>query len=387
MRFAISAVYYDDRKADLIRDCLLPEAGGLAKLDGVRNVYVQRHWKHGPHVRLCVRADDSWDPSQTRFARGRIESYMQTHPSRTTMDPEQYLTLSEFLGRRELVPPPYEPLWPNNTVVVGEYDPQQAVLGSETAVRFKEDMLARSRGPLAETLAAIRVNPASRLNCVLRLLTMAACTYPDGGLIRGQLSYRSHVEDYLFDHDRDGRMRRAFRAKSGAVARKVDSVVAEIVGDTTDAGYAGSDPILRAWWTVVDHGWKRGVPLTEDGLITDSPDNLAGVAAQFDERTREKWDPPADRQYSYFHRKLRRLRRSRVPRSVGTRSFAAYRWLVNLIYACFPLLDVSPVERYCVSFIIAEAAERHFGVTWETILDDVYSGRVPDVIQEIRSRA
>ena len=387
MRFAISAVYYDDRKADLIRDCLLPEAGRLAKLDGVGNVYVQRHWKHGPHVRLCVRADDAWDASPAQAARGRIESYMEANPSRTAIEPVQYRMLSESLGRRELVPPPYEPLWPNNTVMVGEYDPRQAVLGSETAVRFKEEMLARSRGPLARTLAAIGLNPASRLACVLRLLTMAACTYPDGGLIRGQLSYRSHVEDYLFDHDRDGRIRRAFEGKSVAVAREVDRVVAEIVGDTTDAGYAGPDPILRAWWKVVDHGWKVGVPLTEDGLITDSPDNLAGVAAQFDEWTREKWDPPADRQYSYFHRKLRRLRRTTVPRSVGNRSFAAYRWLVNLMYTCFPLLDVSPMERYCVSFIIAEAAERHFGVTWETILDDVYEGRVPDVIQEIRSRA
>ena len=387
MRFAVHAVYYDERKTDLIRDCLLPAASRLAESDGVRNVYLQRHWKHGPHVRLCVRADDGWSAEPEIGAAGeRIETYMREHPSRTLVDPDHYRALSVSLDRRELVPPPYEPIWPDNSLVVGEYDAGLATLGSETTVRFKEDVLGLARAALAVTLDAIRGDESSRLEYVFRILLMAACSYPDGGLVRGHLSYRSHVEDFLFDHD-DGSVRRAFEGRSRAVASRVDGIVAQLVEEVTHGRYVGSDPVLRAWWAVVDHAWKTGLALARDGVITGFPDSLAEAASSFDKRTRDKWDPPGDRAYSPFHTKLQRLQVSRFPASVGFTSFPAYRWIVNLLYSCLPLLDVSPTERYCIAFIIAEAAERHFDVTWETILDDVQAGRVPDVIQQIRSQA
>lgn len=384
MRRAIHAVYYDDRKADLIRDCLLPEAKRLAASDGVQNVYLQRHWIRGPHVQLRIRAEAVWyADGGLRNPCARIESYMYSHPSRAVVDPDGYLARSRSLGRLELVPPPYEPLWPDNTVVVGDYDSRHAPLGGEAAVRFKEDMLALARAPLSVTLDAIHRRESSRLEHVLRLLALTACTYPDGGLVRGQLSYRSHVEDFLFDHDDDGQLRRTFQSRSNAVAAVADGIIGELVNDVTHDRYVGSDQVLQAWWPIIRHGWQTGVELIAEGVIKNNSEQ-SGVAALFD--TGAKWASPDDRPYGPFHTKLRKLQKSPFSPSFASTSFPAYRWIVNMLYSCLPLLDVSPIERYCLAFIIAEAAERHYGVTWEMLLDDLLVGNVPDVIRQIRRR-
>ena len=385
MRRAIHAVYYDDRKTDLVRDCLLPEAKRLAASDGVQNVYLQRHWVHGPHVQLRIRAGAVWYADEGfRDSCALIESYMHSHPSSTVLDPEDYLARSRSLGRLELVPPPYEPLWPDNTVTLGDYDSRHATLGGEAAVCFKEDMLGRALAPLSVTLSAIHRNESSRLEHVLRILALAACTYPDGGLVRGQLSYRSHVEDFLFDHDDDGELRRAFQSRSNAVADAVDGIIEQLVNEVAHDRYAGSDQVLQAWWPFIRRGWRRGIELVEKDVIKNYSDQLANVAASFGKRTRDKWVSPSDRPYGPFHAKLRKLRNSPFPPSFASTSFPAYRWIVNLLYSCLPLLDVSPIERYCLAFIISEAAERRYGVTWEMLLDDLLVGDVPDVIRKIR---
>ena len=143
--------------------------------------------------------------------------------------------------------------------------------------------------------------------------------------------------------------------------------------------------MLQAWWPVIRHGWKTGLELIADGIIKDNSEQLDAVAASFD--TGAKWVSPDDRPYGPFHTKLRKLQKSPFSRSYTSTPFPAYRWIVNMLYSCLPLLDVSPIERYCLAFIIAEAAERHYGVTWEMLFDDLLVGNVPDVIREIRRKS
>lgn len=370
MRFAVHTTYYTERKAELIRACLIPAARAIGDLPHVDNVFLQRHWKLGPHVRICVRTTDAAAPDRCRdVARQLIEPFLREHPSTTPLDPIKYLELSLTLGNRELIPPPYEPLRPDNTVVVDEYDTREVLLGSQEALRFKEDFFAKALGPIEALLEATRTGEPVRFAYVLRCLAILAAMYPDGALASGYLSLRSHVEDFLHDYDKAGKLRAVFMDRYRAMAADLAAIIEQTVRDVQGQRYVGTDPMLRQWGSLFEYGWSQALPLAEAHVLTDQSVNHVAEAQQFDEAIRQKWEGANDREWSPFHTALRKL--NFLPQRVGVVPFSAYRTLVNFMYAIVPLLDVSPLERYCISFAIAEATEVHFGVTWRERFEQV----------------
>lgn len=371
MRFAISVVRYDDDKTTLIRECMLPIALRLAGEDGVERCYLERHWLFGPRVRLCLRVSDA--SVRDRVA-GQVvpelEAYVARHPSRAALDEQDYLRMSETLGTRELVKPPYGPISPDNACLVEEHQPRADLLGADQAVDYYEEYLTRAMGPLCAHAEAAHRDGNARLDYAVRILTMLAASY-HGGVVGGMLSYRSHLEDFLHHNDKQGRIRERFAAHYAKVRTSVVAAVRATLDDMKDGVYTGSEPVLRPWGELFAYGRTRGLELANARVITEDPGPLfRPVAAELGEEALKPWTDYEGRTWSEFHDTL--LRGSTLPHRVNVEIFSAYRWMVNFQYTLFKLIDITPMERYFLNHLLSEATEEVTGTTWKEHLVRVY---------------
>lgn len=371
MRFAVSVVRYENDKIPLVRDCMLPLALALAKEPGVERCYLERHWLFGPRIRLCLRASAETVREHVRtHVIPALEAYVARYPSQAKLDEQAYLRMSETLGTRELVKPPYGPLSPDNTCAMEEHEPRADLLGGTEAVDYYEDYLTRAMGPLGAHLEAARGNSNARLDYAIRIMIMLAASY-HGGVVAGTLSYRSHLEDFLHDNDKDGRIRARFAANYAKVQGSVVAAARAILADMKDGLYTGSDPVLREWGALFAYGRTRGVELADARVITEDPGPLfRPVAAEIGNEALKRWTDYEGRTWSDFHGTM--LRGSTLPYRVNVEIFSAYRWMVNLYYMLLKLIDVVPMERYLLNYLISEAIEEVTGTSWKEHLAKVY---------------
>jgi hypothetical protein len=382
----VHVVYYANRKTELLRDCLLPLAQEIARSPAVEVCTVERQWRFGPHVRICVRASDAAaEAAVSDLALPRIRAWLAAHPSTEVLDETAYARLSEHLGTVELVPPPYLPLRPDNTCFIDEHRPREDLIGPPAAVDFYERTQARALEPVRRLLEAARDNDARRLEYVLRVLVVLAATYP-AGIFSGQLSYRSHIEEFLFDSDPDGTIRRLlsarFAEKKAPVVERVKAVLAELVDLSSittrripyelerlgQKVYRGRDPVLRAWSDLFEQAWTDALPLADGGALTETPGaRHVKVAEQVNGQAVAKWTVNDDRQWSPFHTQLRQLNGS--DEWVRLLEFSSYRWLVNVVYTVLPLADITPRDRYHLQWLVIHAIEAIEGRTWQEHMD------------------
>ncbi|MFL5350626.1 MAG: lantibiotic dehydratase C-terminal domain-containing protein [Hyalangium sp.] len=377
-RFAVHVVYYQDRKAALLRECVLPAAIELSERPGVQRLYVERHWLHGPQVRICVHAESPSVREQVeRDFVPRIRAWLEQHPSTTALDEGRYLALSQTLGTRELVPPPYGPLWKDNTVFAGDHAARADLLGNPRVVEATETFYGRALRPVLAFLEAAGDNDSARLSYGMHLLTLMAASYPKGGLFPGHLSLRSHLEDYLFDHDRQGKLRAAFSEKYGRVRPAVLETLRKLAADTSQGRYTGEDPLLQQWSRLFEWGMTEGLELSRARQIVEDPTALMqAAAARVNEEARKKWEFGDQRDYSEFHTVLRGF--NFLEERVDVVEFSAYRWLLNLLYTVLTLLDISPVERWYLNYVISESIEALFGRTWKEHFEKLRKRYLPE---------
>src|SRR5207245_7643626 len=105
--------------------------------------------RFGPHVRVCVPGDLTANEVASRLE--TVTAYLAEKPSRAQIDPDAYAVTSHRLGSAELELPPYEPLWADNSVVVGEYSPRADLL--DAGIPIKEEFLHRAL-PIVRRIAA-----------------------------------------------------------------------------------------------------------------------------------------------------------------------------------------------------------------------------------------
>ncbi|WP_027346917.1 lantibiotic dehydratase C-terminal domain-containing protein [Hamadaea tsunoensis] len=349
---ALVASHHDADKRALLRDCLVP----LAR--GVPGAFLERHWLRGPHVRLAVPAGTPEAPLLADVA-----GYLRRNPSRQPVDPVAYARLSRELGRSELVAGPYEPVRADNTAVMEDYPEQDSVaLLGEAGFALKRRILARAVEPLAHGLEALD-RGRHRVVVAMGALIANATRWPIGGLATGQLSYRSHLEDFLANNDADGQVRTLLAARFAANEDSLRAAFRAQVSATDHGRYTGDDPYPRAWSEAFDDVWPALLEASQAGEVTeDVGPGYLSAAREFDERTERQWRFGPDRPSSDFHHELGKLRD--LPERVHVSEFAAYRFVTNQVTRWLPLLGISPVERYFASFAVCELTEQEFGVSW-----------------------
>ena len=346
-------------KVGLLLDAVLP-AAGRAAADGLA-AHVERHWLHGPHLRLRLAGPEPAVRAAAERERAALAGYAAAHPYRGGPDAAELLARSVAAGRAELVPGPYEPIHPDGTVLVTPADdgPLERLLGA-AAVPHRHTLL-RLGLPAVEAsarLVAAAPGPGTRVDVALTAMAAHAGAYRYG-LGSGYNTFLSHVEDFLFLSDRDGVLRDRFEQ---AWAGRAEAVTARVRGAATGT----PDPLAAAWRGWCDAGRAVCAPAFRRGELplVPGPGYAAAARGTGDAETAVRWDPARRTAYSEYHQLL-----GRFDHTVGVEdAFGPYRFATNVLYQLLLLCDVTPVERYLAAYLLSRAAERITGRTWREAL-------------------
>ncbi|MEU6868339.1 lantibiotic dehydratase C-terminal domain-containing protein [Streptomyces sp. NPDC046876] len=361
--------HYEPVKAPLLREAVLPLARRAAA-DGL-TVHVERHWLYGPHLRLRLRGAPGAVAAAAERTAAALRAHVAVHPSRAAVDERELLAQAASAGRAELVPPPYGPLVPDNTVRVEPVDRSslEALIGPD-GVRLREDLLALGLPALEAGTAFLggrQDASAARVELVVAALAAHAAAHP-AGLVGGHYSYVSHLEDFLLHDDPDGRLRAAFERRWEAAGEGISRLVGRIAG--RGAG-GGADGWERAWADWSAEAWRTAEERFTAGadLGGDSGEYRDRAAALGDPATAARWDRDLRTGYSDFHR---RLHRSDPRGTMFSRpEYVVHRACTNGLYRLFAICDVRPVERYLAAHLVVRSVPGLTGHRWQTHLDEV----------------
>ncbi|OKK17239.1 hypothetical protein AMK16_20335 [Streptomyces sp. CB00455] len=369
----VVAYYHQPVKAALLREVLLPLAASCAA-QGLA-VHIERHWLHGPHLRLRLQGPPARTEAAARSAASRIRAWIGAHPSRSDLTEAELLERAAETGRAELIAPPYGPVVPDNTVRIEAVDrtPVLGLLGADGA-DLRDDLLRAGLGALRAGTAFLGDHgdtAQARLRLAVAGLAAHARAHP-GGLAGGHFSYVSHLEDFLLYDDPDGRLRERFEDHW---ARAGDAVTA-IVGRIADGGAGGWE---RAWadfsagaWQLAQSRYDAGADLHGSPLAYRSRAAATGDAA-----AAERWNQDVRTRYSEFHRLLRR---SDPQGTMWSRpDYLVYRACTNALYRLFAICDVRPLERYLAAHLVVRAVPGLTGCDWRA--------EIAAVIDAVEARA
>ncbi|WP_439656863.1 hypothetical protein ACSHWB_31255 [Lentzea sp. HUAS TT2] len=341
--------YHDPIKAPLLRDGVLPAlAAAEATFPDVTG-HVERHWRHGPHVRVVLTGPSS--ATAALLVATLLRSYLAAHPSTVELSEAEQLAHAESAAVAELLLPPFTPFHPNNSVRIEPTDDTHL-----RALLTEQHIAVRAEG-LRLGIPALRHSlSVSRPTLALTAMAVHASRYP-AGLRYGYHSFVSHVEDFLLASDPDG----VLRSKLDSIWTANASAACKLV-EQVASGHPTTH-LEAAWQT-----WTIALRLTtqeryDAGQLTSDPNPRHG------ERAYEVGDEAAIRRYNYGER----TKFSEYHTAMWTvdlsdpaiaRSMAVYRIGTNVLYQLLAICDVTPMERYAAAHLLSNAAQQVLGTTW-----------------------
>ena len=361
----VVAYYHQPDKGPLLRGAILPLAEQLTA-EGL-TVHIERHWLHGPHLRLRVQGP----AAQVAEAAGRgvrsVREWIGEHPSHSDQSTEELLAEAVEAGRIELIAPPYGPVVADNSVRIERVDRTdlRALIGEDGAT-LRDDLLRMGLpavGAGARFLGEHGDSPSARLQLAVVALTAHAAAHP-GGLVGGHYSFVSHLEDFLVHDDPDGSLRAEFEKRRQGAGERVTDLVARISG----GGATGWEREWGAWssaaWELTESRLRAGADL--EGFPYEY---RVRAAATGDEGAMTRWNQDIRTLYSEFHVLLRR---SDPQGAMWSRpQHLIYRACTNALYRLFTICGVRSLERYLAAHLVVESVPVLTGHHWRDAIDAV----------------
>ncbi|MGH3801335.1 MAG: thiopeptide maturation pyridine synthase [Pseudonocardiaceae bacterium] len=340
----VQIYYYDDqRRDDLILDCVRPLLASLAPRPG----FFLRHWLRGPHLRLRFHTSaDDFDRVVAPAVNDQVGSWLAAHPSTAGLDEATLLETHERLAKREREPGPLSPLYPDNSIQYLPCDRRIDVLGSEAAASLLEEFYVATTDLTFAMLDHIR-GGTSRMNLALDLLWATA--HSAGEITPGSVSYRAHAEVRIMTSPDPAALRSFFeqqyRLRAPALVERLQQVL-----DTVDGTVGADVPFVREWVRIVHRLYKRAQSLIAAGEVTLSV------------REPGAWFSDEVTVHSDFHRALADNPAHLEMMRTSTR-FHTWRVIVNCSYLYLTRLGIRPFERSLLGFLVSETVEERFGVS------------------------
>jgi hypothetical protein len=355
----VTCYYHAPLKAALIRDAVLP-ALRRARADGLDG-YLERHWLHGPHVRIRLEGPAAATVAAAETATGSLRDYLATHPSDAGTDTATLLARSVEAGRAELVPGPYEPIHPDNTVRVEPADDRHvhALLAAPQKLACRAELLRAGIGPIEATTGYLTTTGNTTDNRVwltLRAMAVHAAAYPPG-IAGGYQSFLSHLEDFLYLHDQRGKLRERFAAQWQRHAPRVREEVARATAASR------TDPVITAWADWETRAWGVCAAAASRGDLPMPGDEYRQQARKLAHEATERRFDPGRRGYSLYHLALKAVDFLTAPGIAE--HFGAYRFATNVFYLVLAICDVTPIERYLAAYLLSEAVQESSGISWK----------------------
>ncbi|HEX7302643.1 hypothetical protein [Lentzea sp.] len=341
--------YHDPIKAPLLRDGVLPALAAVTSSFPDVTGHVERHWLHGPHVR--VRLSGPSADSAALLLATLLRSYVTANPSTVELSEEAQLAHARSAAVAELLLPPFTPLHPNNSVRIEptSLDRLRELLSAEQ-ISLRFEGLRLGVPALRESLTVPRATLA------LTAMAVHASRYP-GGLRYGYHSFLSHVEDFLLAADPTGSVRAKLDSMWDTHAETACAVVSRVaLGHPTSR-------LEAAWQT-----WTIALRLTAEASYDAG--RLDEVNPRHGERAREIGDPDTVRRYNYGERTEfsdyhTALWNADLTDPATKRNMTVYRQGTNVLYQLLAICDVTPMERYAAAHLLSRAAQQVCGTTWQ----------------------
>ncbi|MEV7676662.1 thiopeptide maturation pyridine synthase [Streptomyces sp. NPDC088752] len=345
--------HYDPDWTPLLLEAVRPLFAALHQ--AAPKAHFVRHWRFGPHLQLRWNTDQD---TLRHIVQPAVEEIVGGHltrrPSTARIDAAELLRQHRRLAELENAPGPLTPLAPDNSISwsVGP-------LGRDAHDEVVQQLLAdfyTDTTPLAfETVAATRTGPAARLAFAVDLMvTVAHCMYPgpdNPTISEGFVSYRSHAEAYIAMTPNRSAVKEHFEQEYRRVAPAlVDRVRKTVAALDTDAPL----PLVRPWLDLARAHVDSGDRLVNDGeLIMPFPrlKNTGELGWDQDWVTHSQFHTMMNGSGAY----LELL--SRTP------WFQRYRLALSLMYLHLNRIGITPVERYLLSHLVANAVEDAYGVS------------------------
>ncbi|MFI6096110.1 hypothetical protein ACIA8G_11180 [Lentzea sp. NPDC051213] len=342
--------YHDPIKAPLLRDGVLPALAAAESAFPDTVGHVERHWLHGPHVRVRLLGPSA--STAALLVATLLRSYLAASPSTVELSEAEQLAHARSAAVAELLLPPFTPLHANNSVRIEPTDVgrPRSLLGSDELIELRFLGLRLGIPALRESLSG------SRVGLALTAMAVHASRFPPG-LEYGYHSFLSHVEDFLLASDPAGDVRAKLDAVWATNAESARTLVSRVAsGHPTNHTEA-------AWQT-----WTIAMRLATEQRY-DAGHLDSALNPRYGERAYEIGDPAAIRRYNYGEREKfsdyhNALWTVDVEQPAIKRPLTVYRFGTNVLYQLLAICDVTPMERYAAAHMLANAAQEVTGVRW-----------------------
>ncbi|MBJ6361127.1 lantibiotic dehydratase C-terminal domain-containing protein [Paenibacillus sp. GCM10012307] len=349
---SIRVYYYSDNKEELLKHAFGPVMKELREQFGIERQYIRRHWKLGPHIALIVDPESCGElryyEEVLPYIKKRLMEYLQQSPSRTVLNSESYIALSRRLGGWEFEPGPYEPLQADNTIVAGPADHLSEDLGSPGLQDMLRGFYSATAPLLLETLERTEKSEEERYGLIVQLMAIIGSLYPEDGLLRGHLSFRSQLEGYINQFPEPDAVRRHMANWTDQIGRQIRYQV-EAITDCVEGGiYAGADPLLRQWSLAAKALYDQAHKEALEGKLVVPKEQFKSLEDHYEDEMRVRWGKQAEQLFD-------------------SPAYAAYRIPVNAFYYLMPLMGITPHMKHILCELISSAVERLYGTTWQEL--------------------
>lgn len=362
--------YFEDNKDHLLIHAIRPVVEMLRSTFEVPRIFFKRHWKLGPHIALYVECEENkFFTECLPPMHDLLSTYLKKYPSTHVLDEEKYITQSESLGAWELESGPYKPLCPDNSIQIQEYKPKVELLNAKSTIKIIESFNNDSVDVIFGVLERTTNDKVKRYELIIKMMAVIAELFPGADIIKGHMSYRSHVEAYIKTFDKNGKLLDWFNNWQNKIGmEEIDRWLKDVIDFTDSQGiYHGDDSLLQEWSMVLEKMRKLTLPLAKKGEIHSDISHYKKLAGNIGEKALQRWGKdPEKLEKSEFHLLLNSSKSAE--RFLDSPEFTTYRILVNSFYALLPLLGINPHEKHLLCYLLANSVERVKGFSWHSFL-------------------
>jgi hypothetical protein len=328
---ALRINHHCDDHGALLRDAVAPLVADVRAREGVR-ILVRPHWSEGPHVLVAMDVDeDRFFREIYEPCRERVALWLQSNPSPTRLDPDEYRRLALALADAEADPPGADRLAANNSVEAGWYD-RAPPMGIADLGKLRDGFQVDTLD-LALELVAQRLASRPRFMIELATLIAAAGLCGGGDYDFWPVSMLAHCEAFLSIHKNQ---RDSF-----------EKLTAKLL------------PLLAQSWRdrgIADRDWPAVLSSSEDlqawsAILANLNDELRALIEtlpQLREHDSQMRDPKPYLDWDSASFKA----------LMETKSHRRYRIMINFVYGLFPLIGLKPVERAFLCHLVWKTVER-----------------------------
>jgi hypothetical protein len=358
--------YFEEERCDLVMGPIRSAVEALRAEFGVQKIMVMPHWKFGPHIDLVVHAPE--EVFETRLfprIKAIIEPWLEVNPSTRQLDPQAYEALSQKIGMFELEQGPYLPLMENNRVKMALYQPSKNLL-LDAFAEAKADMLSGCLDLIFQLYAVKQERPNDFFLTLVAMLAVVAETFPNRGMRAGYMSLRSHADYFFAAHDASGKMHAQFDHIDQKQTETIDRIIDAVHSDALEALPLPShlQAIVLDW----QHQARRMDDVNEH-IVSENYDFLVNQEAHLDTARAMQDQVPKAFRKKFENKKISEIgevflntERGRLARSAP--EFLIYRTNVNFFYSLLPILEVTPIQKFLLCHLVANAVSRVYDEDW-----------------------